>query len=212
MRRLELKALTCEAKSRTIPDSSDFGGYKSFCLLTDCQSFSISVLALRSFSPRLLHVVQCSDMHSPTVLLVLSLILRALSLAHPGPKPTDAASNAPNSVGWTPKPTTVPFANTPLELRRRQNYAPINTCGWIDGNFADPYFCADGYACSANFAAAYFGCCETDSAGSFLSADCAYIATPYTGCYDFTSASFCTGACYTENRVWYARLSYNLYS
>lgn len=148
-------------------------------------------------------------MHQPTAILVLSLALRALpvlSLAHPGPKPTDPASTPPDSIGWTPKPTAAPVLDSPLELLRRENYAPANTCGWIDGNFDDPFYCADGYACSANSAAAYFGCCSTDSDGNFLSADCAYIATGYSGCYDYTSAFACTGACYLENRVWYVRL------
>src|SRR5437868_5066394 len=98
--------------------------------------------------------------------------LPVLSLAHPGPKPTDTTTDYPGSIGWTPKPTTAPFPNSPLELRGlqyRQNYAPINTCGWIDGNAADAYYCTAGYACSWNLAAAYFGCCETDSAGNYLS-------------------------------------------
>ena len=144
-------------------------------------------------------------MHSPTFLLILSITFRALpvlSLAYPGPKPTDASSSLPNSIGWNPKPTTAPFAESPLELLRRSE-APLNTCGWFDGNAAYPFTCTNGYACSADSAAAYFGCCETDASGNYLAADCAYIATGVTACYDYTDASYCTGACYSQNRVWY---------
>jgi hypothetical protein len=144
-------------------------------------------------------------MHSLTFLLILSTAFRALpvlSLAYPGPKPTDASSNLPNSVGWNPKPTTAPFPESPLELLRRSE-VPINTCGWFDGNAAYPYTCANGYACSANSAASYFGCCETDASGNYLSAACAYIAIGISTCYDYTDAAYCTDACYSSNRVWY---------
>lgn len=144
-------------------------------------------------------------MHSPTFLVILSIAFRALpvlSFAYPSPKPTDASSNLPNSIGWTPKPTTAPFAESPPELLRRSE-APLNTCGWFDGNAAYLFACGNGYACSANLAAAYFGCCETDAAGLYLASACAYIVTGVPNCYDYADALDCTGACYSQNRVWY---------
>ena len=153
---------------------------------------------------------QPSEMHSRTLFLLCTalLALRVLSLAHPGPTATDIASDYPDNIGWTPKPTSAPFLSSRHELRdvQKRQASLATTCGWFDGNAADPFYCYHGYACSTNLAGAYFGCCETDSAGSFLSDQCGYVATPYTGCYDYTKASACVGACATENLVWYVPL------
>jgi hypothetical protein len=65
---------------------------------------------------------------------------------------SDTSSSLPNSVGWTPKPTAAPFAESPLELHRRSEISR-DTYAEFDGNAAYPFTCANGYACSANLAA-----------------------------------------------------------
>ena len=77
-----------------------------------------------------------------------------------------------------------------------------NTCAYLDGELNTPYNCGIGSACLYNTASYYFGCCTVDGSGDFLLSDCPGDADPYTSCYEYTNANYCTGDCYDENRVW----------
>jgi hypothetical protein len=110
----------------------------------------------------------------------------------------------------TPKVGLFDFAHKPLitaaptrhkvDLRLRQ--VPIATCGYFDGAQSDPYTCGSGQGCLTNDNGHYFGCCVTDISGNPISASCTQIYTPYQSCYDYNQADYCTGTCYTYNRVW----------
>jgi hypothetical protein len=104
-----------------------------------------------------------------------------------------------------PEPTEGPvlFGSAAKHMKdRRQQTLIMDTCGFIDGDAGYPITCAAGNACATNTIDNYFGCCQTDASGNWVSSACSYIATPYTGCYDYSASTLCTGSCYTNNRVW----------
>lgn len=131
----------------------------------------------------------------------------AFALVHLGPRATDTFADAPDATGWTPKPTPAPLLSgslSELKNRKRQDtvQALSETCGWYSADPSEPFSCDPGNACAFNTQNSYFGCCSTDASGYFISSDCAYIATPSAGCYDYTQASLCTGQCYYSNMIW----------
>jgi len=145
-------------------------------------------------------------MHSYALILISAFLAATpiLALKSPAPKQTDTSTDGPDRLGWTPKPTSpARLSDLKFNKNRRQADSVTTICGYYNGNVNLPYSCDPGNACAYNTVDNYFGCCLTDAGGVLDSSDCAYIATPYTGCYDYTVASNCVGDCYLENRVWW---------
>jgi hypothetical protein len=69
----------------------------------------------------------------------LATLHSTLALQFSGPEPTEAPSHT-NNLGWTPKPTTAPDLRRArdLNLFRKRQGNPANTCGYEDGNAAWP--------------------------------------------------------------------------
>jgi hypothetical protein len=133
-------------------------------------------------------------------------IIPTLALVHPGPRATDTSTDLPDATGWTPKPTSGPLLSGSLfglkHMRRQFPDAPANTCGWYSADPAEPLTCTAESACAYNTEGSYFGCCSTDASGNFIDADCAYVATPPSGCVDYASAADCDEACYYSDVLW----------
>lgn len=132
--------------------------------------------------------------------------VHALNFQHP--RATDVATDKYDLIGFSPMPTTAP---SPQDLKARANriFQPrqnptTNTCGYLEGDESEPYTCGFGSACIWNTAYDYFGCCSVDAGGDPIVTDCPGVANPYTSCYPYSEATNCIGACFTENRVWYA--------
>lgn len=138
--------------------------------------------------------------------IALFLVCQVNAIQFLAPRATDVATDNYDLIGFSPKPTTAP---SPHDLRARVNRLlqprafTTNTCGYFNGDESNPYTCGIGSACVWNTASDYFGCCSVDGNGNFILSDCPGVANPYTSCYDYTDATDCIGACFTENRVWY---------
>jgi hypothetical protein len=136
------------------------------------------------------------------ILTVLHAIPAVLAVAYDGPQETALAIDFPDQLGWSPKPTqrAIPFGVEGLHFNfrnvRRQLTSLQNTCGYLSGEADGAITCDSGSACAYQDPR-YFGCCSTDTAG-IIGSDC----IPYTGCFDYSLATACTGACYSNNRVW----------
>lgn len=115
--------------------------------------------------------------------------------------PLIAAADAPHAVGnlaRAPLPTAK--AQLPRNVFARQ--ARVNTCGYLDGDGAQPFTCDSGQDCVSNTDLSLFGCCATNMAGSPIPSSCPALVS-YTSCVDYISAAYCTGSCFESNRVWY---------
>lgn len=77
-----------------------------------------------------------------------------------------------------------------------------DTCGYWDASSGDPYTCSAGLACASNTDYDIFGCCVTNTNGEPIAASCPALANPYTSCVEYQDSDFCTGDCWTSNRVW----------
>jgi hypothetical protein len=135
------------------------------------------------------------------ILMALQSIPAVLAIAYDGPQATPVALDVPRELGWTPKPTSaVPFGVGMVDLKfrniRRQQITAQRTCGYVSGLADQAMTCSPGYGCALQ-ATGYFGCCLTDNSGGFQ-AGC----TTWTGCFDYSTATDCTGTCYSQNRVW----------
>lgn len=146
-----------------------------------------------------------------TLLFALSQLRSALAVTQ------YTALHEPNYdlYGTAPAPTPGPRLlelknRQPGDIQKRQSGSSgggafTKTCGYYDGVKTDDFNCDDPdggtFACAYNNDAKYFGCCSV-SAGAFVLSACPNVNNPYTGCYPYSSASICTGACYYQNRVW----------
>lgn len=86
--------------------------------------------------------------------------------------------------------------------RRQQQTLGYDTCGYLSGNANEPMTCGLFSACMVNTVDDIFGCCSTDAYGDWDTIDCSSILYPYSGCYGYYEASYCTGSCEITNGFW----------
>lgn len=103
----------------------------------------------------------------------------------------------------SPQPTAPPHRRD-LARQLYQRQQTVETCGWVDSDEDNPYYCPVGSVCAYNTAQSAAFCCDSSSFPS----SCTYATT----CYDSTAvAGLCRGSCLDDPAVTICTLSGNEY-